>query len=103
MIPQSSTTLRVGVVVVLVLTWGSGVLRPSIKWRSTIRSVEMDRTLANAFVDEPHDCFPSFLHHEGRAGRDAIIANECCSLFTGVNLLRERLDLDLVVIDGYSG
>jgi len=42
----------------------------------TIRAMEMDRVCFVGFVDESHHRFSSVAHHESRARRHAIIANE---------------------------
>lgn len=63
----------------------------------------MDGAFPNALVDKPYDGFSSLLDHEGGARRDAIVSDELCWLLSSVDLLRERLDLDLIVVDWYSG
>lgn len=50
-------------------------------------------------VPEPHHCLTSLLHAEGWTRRHAIVTDKSGRLQAGVDLLSQRLDVDLVVVD----
>lgn len=54
-------------------------------------------------VPEPYHCLASFFHTEGWTRRHAIVTDKSGRLQTGVDLLSQRLDVDLVVVDLVAG
>lgn len=50
-------------------------------------------------IPEPYHCLTSLLHTKGWTGRHAIVTDKSGRLQTRVDLLSERLDVNLVVID----
>ena len=53
-------------------------------------------------VLESYDCLSSLLHAEGGTRRITIVANQSGRLQPRVDLLHQRLDIDLIVVDGVA-
>lgn len=62
----------------------------------------MDGICAISVVDEAHNCLSTLAHHESRSRCDAIVANESGLSEVRVDLLLERLDIDLVIINRWA-
>ena len=101
-VPQGSGILAVGVVVVLILPRLSSVLCPSIERSSAVRPVQVNRIRPISVVDESYNSFASLRHFEGRAWGDTVVSDESGFPKIRVDLLEERLDFDLIVVDRKS-
>lgn len=99
MIPQQTSGLEVGVVVVLVLARECHILSPAIEGSSGRRAVKVDRVLDSGIVHEPDDGLGALWDNEGRAGRYSVVPYQLSRELVLVYLLLERLDLNLVVPD----
>lgn len=62
----------------------------------------MDRVGAISVVDEAHDRLGALAHHECRTWCDSIVANEPGLAQVRVDLLLERLDVDLIILDRWA-
>ena len=64
----------------------------------------MDRVLSVGIVHKSYDGLGSFRNDDGRPGRFSIVPHKPCRLELGVDLLRERLDLEFLIVDvSHSG
>lgn len=65
--------------------------------------MEMHRVCSIRVIDEAHNCFFSFVHHESRARYYSIIADVPRLSQVGIDLNVHRLDVNLIVIDVVVG
>jgi hypothetical protein len=63
----------------------------------------MNRVWLQSLVNEAHHRLSSFLDHEGGTRRDTIVTNKVGRTKVRVNLLCERLDFNLKVLDRVAG
>lgn len=94
--------MAIRIVVILVLANASGVFGPPIEGCAAVRPMQVNRICAITMVDEANNGFCTLLHHERRTRTDAIVANKPGLLETGIDLLLEWLDVNLIVIDRTS-
>lgn len=114
-IPECPGSLRIGVVVVFILSRLSCVFCPAVKGCTTledmsvchftsvnrahtIRAVEMNRVCTIGMVNETNDRFTPLLHFESRSRDGAIVSNMPCFL-ARVDLDIDRLDVNLVIVN----
>jgi hypothetical protein len=97
-VPHHTPGLRVGVVVILVLSRLSDILSPTIKWRSGVGSVQVNRGLIGTVVHKAHNGLGSSRDNEGGTRRHSIVAGKL-SRHALVDFIFERLDLNFVVLD----
>lgn len=96
-VPQTTRTLHIGVVIVLEFAGVGDILGPAVKGRAGVRTVEVDRVGILSMVDEPHDALRASGHDERRPGRHAVVADKLCWAQVGVDVFTERFDFNLVV------
>lgn len=99
MVPQETSGLAIGVVIVLVFSWESQVLCPAVEWSTGWRSVKMNRVLTISVVQESHHTFSATGHDDSRTWRATVVANEAGRLKVWKDLLSEWLDFKLIVPD----
>jgi hypothetical protein len=64
--------------------------------------VQMDGVCSITMVDKTDNGFNALGHHESWPGRDSIVSNEACFGQIRVDLCQERLDFNLIVLNGLS-
>lgn len=71
-------------------------------WKISYRggAVQVDGAVCRQFIGETNDSLNSFVDHERWAGGNPIVALQGCGLLVWVDLLAERQDVDLVIVDG---
>lgn len=66
----------------------------------TIRAVQMNRVGTISVIDEAYHSFSALLHLEGRTWSLAIISDKASLAKIRIDLLFERFDVDLIVVNG---
>lgn len=96
-IPQSTGTLHIWVIIVFEFSNFCHILRPTIKGRTGIRAVKVDRVGVLGPVDEPHDALGAPGNDECGSWSYAVVANKLCCLQVGIDLFCEWRDLNFVI------
>lgn len=98
-VPQHSTALTIGIVVVLVLANLDEILCPTIERSTRWRTMQMNGTVAIPVVDKANDALYTTGHDDGWSGACAIVADKTTWRLSRVNLLVVWLDVKLMVPD----
>lgn len=62
----------------------------------------MNRVRTVCVVDEAHNSFTTFGHPERRTRRDSIVSHQASLAKVGIDLLFERPNVDLVVVNWWA-
>lgn len=99
MIPQETSRLPIGIVIILVLSRHDEVLCPSVKRSTRRRPMQMNGTLSIAMIDEPYNRLGTARYDDRWSGRGAIVPDKTSSLFARIYLVSEGLDVQLIIPD----
>lgn len=103
MVPQETSRLAVGVVIIFILTGEGQVLRPTVERGTRRRSVKMDGAFTIAMINKSDDRLNATGYDDGRARRGSVVADETSRFLARIDLLSEGLDIHLIHPDFLVG
>jgi hypothetical protein len=65
--------------------------------------MQMNSAGHSCVVDEAHDRLTALLDEKGWAGRHPIVTKKNCGSLVRIDLLRELVDVDLIVVNWVAG
>lgn len=98
-VPQHSTTLAIGIVVVLILANLNEIFCPTIERGTRRGTVQMNGTFTISVIDKANDALYASGHDDGWSGTSAIVTDQASWGLAGIHLLSVWLDIELMVPD----